>query len=192
MKILADKCPDVRCFNRFLSVKVLFSNIVKSTNYREIWHLYCSLLILSLPPFLWVSPAEILSSCLFVKCRGWRITETGPPTSYILPPSDSSSDSIFQSFSLDNFPVRGEEQDCGDLYQHSLLFLWSIKWLHIFTYSFHSPPWDKKTCFCCFHKLCMFSDKDKRKMLLIWTSDISGRGKNTLTIVQGLEEGSKF
>ena len=46
------------------------------------------------------------------------------PTSYLL---QTPPDSIFQSFSLDNFPVRGEEQDCGDLYQHSLLFLWSIK-----------------------------------------------------------------
>ena len=184
MKILADKRPDVRCFNRFLSVKVLFSNIVKSTNYREICHLYCSLLILSLPPFLWVSPAEILSLC-----EVSRMTEHWDGPSYIL---QTPPHSIFQSFSLDNFPVRGEEQDCGDSYQHSLLFLWSIKWLHIFTYYFHSPSWDKKTCFCCFHKLCMFSDKDKRKMLLIWTSDISGRGKNPLTIVQGLEEGSKF
>ena len=89
MKILADKRPDVRCFNRFLSVKVLFSNIVKSTNYREICHLYCSLLILSLPPFLWVSPAEILSLC-----EVSRMTDHWDGPSYILHPSDSSTFNI--------------------------------------------------------------------------------------------------
>ena len=62
-------CPNVRCFNRFLSVKVA-SNVK------------CSLLILSLPPFLWVSPAEILSLC-----EVSRMTEHWDGPSYILHPT---------------------------------------------------------------------------------------------------------
>ena len=58
---------------------------MKTTKYREIWHLYCSLLILSLPPFLWVSPAEILSLC-----EVSRMMERWDGPSYLLPPSDSS------------------------------------------------------------------------------------------------------